>query len=84
MNYKKPSKTAIRKAIGYYLNHNAEGYEETFWDISKLWGLDQAIQFLEDATGQNVGKAEEYENYSDSWIANQIIARAEHIRDGKA
>ena len=80
---KRPSNTAIRKSIGYYLNYDAQGYEQTFWDISKLWGLDQAIQFLEDATGHSVGKNQEYENYSDSWIANQIIARAEHIRDGK-
>ena len=80
---KRPSKKVIRGAVGYYLNYNAEGYEETFWDISKLWGLDQAIQFLEDATGHSVGKAEQYENHSDDWVANQIIARAEHIRDGK-
>jgi hypothetical protein len=79
----RPNRTAIRKAIGYYLNYDAKGYEETFWDISKLWGLDHAIQFLEDATGQSVGKAEEFERYSDLWVANQIIARAEHIRDGK-
>ena len=78
-----PNNAAIRKSIGYYLNHDAKGYERTFWDISKLWGLDQAIQFLEDATGNSVGKAEQYENHSDSWIANQIMARAEHIRDGK-
>jgi hypothetical protein len=78
----RPNKTAIRKAIGYYLNYDAEGYEETFWDISKAWGLDQAIQFLEDVTGKSVGKAEEFENHSDAWVQNQIIARAEHIRDG--
>jgi hypothetical protein len=78
----RPNKTAIRKAVGYYLNYDAKGYEETFWDISKVWGLDQAIQFLEDATGQSVGKAEEFENHSDAWVSNQIMARAEHIRDG--
>jgi hypothetical protein len=75
----RPSKKAIRQAIGFYLNYDAEGYEETFWDISKLWGLDVAIEFLEDVTGLSVGKVEEYQNHSDSWVANQIIARAEHI-----
>jgi hypothetical protein len=78
----RPNKAAIRKAVGYYLNYDAKGYEETFWDISKVWGLNHAIQFLEYVTGKSVGKIQQYENYSDNWIANQIIARAEHIRDG--
>ena len=79
----KPNKTAIRKAIGFYLNYDAQGYEETFWDINRLWGLDVAIEFLEDATGNSIGKCQEYENHSDAWVSNQIIAKAEHIRDGK-
>jgi hypothetical protein len=79
----RPNNAAIRKSIGYYLNYDAKGYEQTFSDISKLWGLDQAIQFLEDVTGHSVGKSEQYENHSDDWVSNQIIARAEHIRDGK-
>jgi hypothetical protein len=81
MKTNRPNKKAIRTSIGFYLNYNAEGFEETFWDINKLWGLDVAIEFLEGVTGNSVGKVVEYENHSDAWVSNQIVAKAEHLQE---